>query len=136
MTTQTAPKTKRNLTTVVLSIGIMALLAITIWVAFEPARSQAAKEADHAERVEQQRGLEDAFLEQCHTEIRAQLRDPDSAQFVEQEGVIVADDGQYTVLEDARARNGFGGMNTFGIACTAYYDKDAEVFNMQTQIMD
>lgn len=136
MTTDYKTQKKNPWTTAAIVGAIIALLAVVTWVALHPVREQAAQEAAQAEQEAEKQRLEGAFLDECHEDIKDQLRDPSSAEFESESGVIVGDDGQYTILSDARARNGFGGMNNFRIACTAYYDETTDSFDIESQIID
>lgn len=136
MTTEFKARKKIPWLAVVLLGGTAVLFAMVVWVVYQPEREQAAKEAAEAAQQEEDKRLEGKFLTECHADIKDQLRDPDSAKFESGYGVVVGEDGQYTVLEDARARNGFGGMNNFRIACTAYYDETADSFDVESEIID
>ena len=115
---------------------VVALLAAVVWSAFAPERARAAAEEQAAAQKAEEERRENKFLTECHNDIKEQLRDPNSAEFESESGVIVADDGHYTILSDARARNGFGGMNNFAIACTATYDEASDTFDLESQIIN
>lgn len=69
------------------------------------------------------------FVSECHDAIKRQLRDPASAQIDEPIfGVQVTDEEEdkYEMSGMARARNGFGGMNSFTYQCTGGYSKEAD----------
>lgn len=136
MTTAFKPKARKPWTATVIICGIVALLATVAWVALLPVREQAAAEDQRAAQKAEDERRENKFLAECHDDVKKQLRDPSSAEFESETGVIVADDGHYTILSDARARNGFGGMNNFSIACTATYDEASDTFDLESQIID
>lgn len=110
-------------TTIALIVCVVLLLGLVAWMAMPDAKSEES--------------LKKQFQEECFSDLRDKLRDPDSAKFESESGVIIdSDDGKYTILGEGRARNGFGGMNNFTIACTAHYDEDAESFDLESEIVD
>lgn len=120
---RSAKRRRVSVTTVALIACTVLLLGVVVWLALPDAHSE--------ESLKQQ------FQEECYNDLRDKLRDPDSAHFESDSGVIIdSDDGQYTILGDGRARNGFGGMNNFTIACTAYYDDELESFDIDSEIID
>lgn len=124
-------KQKRNklsAVTIALVACVLGLLVMVAWMLMPDAEQQQA-EAEEA--------LKTQFQNECYADLKDQLRDPDSAHFESEYGVVIdSDDGMYTLLGEGRARNGFGGMNNFRIACTAYYDEQAETFDVESQIVD
>lgn len=112
-----------SVTTIVLIACVVLLLGVVAWLALPDAQSE--------ESLKQQ------FQEECYNDLRDKLRDPDSAKFESESGVIIdSDDGKYTILGEGRARNGFGGMNNFTIACTAHYNEESESFDLDSEITD
>lgn len=82
----------------------------------------------------------DAAYEACLDDARAQLRDPESAQFeVENDpGVMKNKDGEtvYTFEGIVRARNGFGGMNSNHMMCFANWDDEKDEASGNAAILD
>lgn len=78
-----------------------------------------------------QKMKESEFVEECHSAIKRQLKDPESAQIDDPLFGVhaeVDDDGDddFSMFGTARSRNGFGGMTNFTYECSGGYSKELD----------
>lgn len=78
------------------------------------------------------------FQEECVAGVKDDLRDPGSVELEPSDsGVIYTEEkDQFSLLGTGRARNGFGGMNSFIFGCTGTFDEETEEFNVSADIME